>query len=85
VIFDDGGLNDQYAQYGTLDCSQWTIDTTGGYPVLRGTDEMISKPNLDVADDTAVAVVDVEIDTSANGPDCDRAERASSTVLETLR
>lgn len=90
VVFDDRGLADQYAQCGTLDCSQWTTDTIDDYPVIRATDEMISmygscKLFLGVADDAAVAVVDVEVDASAVGPDCDRAERASSMVLETLR
>jgi hypothetical protein len=90
VIFADGGLADQYAQCGTLDCSQWTTDTIGGYPVIRATDELTSKYGsckllLGVADDATVAVVDVRIDTSADGPDCDRAERAAKMVLATLK
>lgn len=90
VVFDDGGLADQYAQCGTLDCSQWTVDDIGGYPVIRATDEMISKYGsckllLGVADDAVVAVVDAVIDSSADGPNCDRADLAASMVLATLR
>ena len=90
VIFGEDGLADQYAQCGTLDCSQWTTDNIGGYPVIRATDEMISKYGscklfVGVADNAVVAVIDVKIDPSADGPDCDRADRAASMALATLR
>ena len=89
VIFGDGGLDDQYKQCGTLDCSQWTVETIGGYPVIRAVDEMTSKYGsckllLGVADDVAIAIIDVRIDTSAHGPDCHRAVRAATMVLTTL-
>jgi hypothetical protein len=89
VVFDTGGLADQYAQCETLDCSQWTTDTIDGYPVIRATDEMISKYGsckllLGVADNATVAIVDVQVDTTASGPDCDRADSAASMTLATL-
>lgn len=89
VVFGDGGLTDQYAQCGTLNCSQWTTDNIDGYPVIRATDEMISKYGsckifLGVADDAAIAVIDIKTDPSADGPDCDRADQAASMALTTL-
>jgi hypothetical protein len=89
-VIGDGGLADQYAQCGTLDCSQWTTDNVEGCPVIRATDEIISKYGsckvfLGVADKATVAVIDVRITSSADGPDCDRADRAASMVLATLR
>lgn len=89
VVFGDGGLADQYAQCGTLNCSRWTSDYIDGYPVIRATDEIISKYGscktlLGVADDATVAVIDVKIDSSADGPDCDRADRAASMALAKL-
>ena len=38
-----------------------------------------------VAYEAVVAVIDVKIDTSADGSDCDRADRAASMVLATLK
>jgi hypothetical protein len=89
VVFDAGGLADQYAQCETLDCSQWTTDTIDGYPIIRATDEMISKYGsckllLGVADNATVAVIDVQINTTADGPNCERADRAASMTLATL-
>jgi hypothetical protein len=89
VVFDAGGLADQYAQCETLDCSQWTTDTIDGYPVIRATDEMISKYGsckllLGVADNATVAIIDVQINTTADGPNCERADRAASMTLATL-
>jgi Protein of unknown function (DUF3558) len=89
VVFDTGGLADQYAQCDTLDCSQWTTDTIDGYPVIRATDEMISKYGsckllLGVADNATVAIIDVQIDTTADGPNCERADRVASMTLATL-
>lgn len=90
VVFDDGGLDDQDEQCGTLDCSQWTVEAIGGDPVIRAVDEMTSrygscKVLLGVADDKTFAIIDVRIDTSADGPDCDRAVRAANMVLTTLK
>lgn len=90
VVFADGGLADQYAQCGTLDCSRWTTDGVGGYPVIRATDEMLSKYGsckilLGVADDAVVAFIDVRTDRAADGPDCERADQAATMALATLR
>lgn len=89
VVFDEGGLDDQYKQCGTLDCSQWTVEAIGGYPVIRAVDEMTSKYGsckllLGVGDDAVIAIIDVRIDASADGSDCDRAVRAATMVLKTL-
>jgi hypothetical protein len=89
VVFEGAGLADQYKQCGTLDCSQWTIDDIDGYPVVRATDEMTAKYGsckllVGVADDAVVAVIDVKIDPSADGPECDRADQAASMALATL-
>jgi hypothetical protein len=90
VVFGDVGLADQYAQCGTVDCAQWSLDAVDGYPVIRATDEMIAeygscKIFLGVADDASVAVVDVVVDPSAGGPDCARADRVAGMVLVALR
>ncbi|OLF14740.1 DUF3558 domain-containing protein [Actinophytocola xanthii] len=90
VIFEDVGLTGQYAQCGTVDCSQWSVDQVDGYPVIRAPDEMIAeygscKIFLGVADDASVAVIDVVVDPSAGGPDCERADRVAGMVLATLR
>lgn len=55
VVIGEGGLADQHAQCGTLDCPQWTIDNVDGYPVIRARDEITSKYGSC---------------TSADGPDC---------------
>lgn len=89
VVFGTGGIADQYAQCDTLDCSQWTTDAIDGYPVIRATDKLISKYGsckllLGVADDATIAVIDVQVDTTADGPDCERADRVASMTLATL-
>jgi hypothetical protein len=73
----------------TLDCSQWTTDAIAGYPVIRATDELISKYGsckllLGVADHATVAIIDVQVDAGADGPDCERADRVASMTLATL-
>jgi hypothetical protein len=89
VVFDTGRLADQYAQCETLDCSQWTTDAIDGYPVIRAADELISKYGscklfLGVADNATVAIIDVQVDTTADGPDCERADHVASMTLVTL-
>jgi hypothetical protein len=89
VVFDTGGLADQYAQCGTLDCSLWTTDTIDGYPVIRATDKMISKYGsckllMGVADNATVAIIDVQVEATVDGPDCERADRVAGMTLATL-
>lgn len=89
VVFAEGGLADQYAQCGTLDCSRWTTDSIDGYPVIRAADELTAKYGgckifLGVSDTSVVTFVDVAVDSGAGGEDCARAERAAGMVLVTL-
>jgi hypothetical protein len=39
---------------------------------------------LGVADNATVAIIDVQINTTADGPNCERADRAASMTLATL-
>ncbi|OLF11170.1 hypothetical protein BLA60_14400 [Actinophytocola xinjiangensis] len=89
VVFAEGGLADQYAQCGTLDCSRWTTDSIDGYPVIRAADELTAKYRgckifLGVSDTSVVTFVDVAVGSGAGGEDCARAERAAGMVLVTL-
>lgn len=93
VVMQDGGLRDAYAQCGvikSLDCSQWTVGDVDGYPTIRANGEPEAKHGmcrlyLGIADDAQVAIIDVQFDPNADGPDCDRAEKSAAGVLAALR
>ncbi|WP_460399223.1 DUF3558 domain-containing protein [Actinophytocola sediminis] len=89
VVFGDEGLADQYAKCNTLDCSQWTTDSVDGYPVIRARDDLTSKSGsckifLGVADNASVAITNAAHDPDADGPGCERADRAATMTIAAL-
>jgi hypothetical protein len=81
-----------------IECDSWTVDTIAGYPVIRANGRMESKYGfckllVGVAEDVEFTVADSDVDGirkataegSAGGPRCDRADRAATIVIQTLK
>lgn len=99
VRVQESGL-DSIAQQckGRSDCDTWIVDTIADYPVIRANGQLESKYGfcrlfVGVADDVAFMVTDGDRDSigkgvaegDAGGPRCDRADRAATMVIHTLR
>lgn len=80
------------------DCDSWTVDTIAGYPVIRANGPLESKYGfcqlfVGVADNMSFTIADGNLDAiakgaaggDAGGPRCDRADRAATMVIQTLK
>ena len=90
-VMSDRGLTGIYAQCGTsasARCDTWTLDSLAGYPLIRANGETerrfgSCKQFLGISDRATILINEVKTGRST-APDCGRADRVATMVVENL-